>query len=39
VVLAVWDGKKGDGPGGTADAVRLWRMEGVEPIVIDPTAL
>lgn len=40
VVLVVWDGQKlGDGPGGTADTVRLWRQEGVEPIVIDPTAL
>lgn len=25
VALAVWDGKAGDGPGGTADAVARWR--------------
>jgi len=30
VILAVWDGKKGDGPGGTADAITLWRDEGYE---------
>lgn len=39
-LLAVWDGKpKGDGPGGTADVVRLWRDEGYEPIVIDINAV
>ena len=31
VVLAVWNGQPGDGPGGTADAVQLWRDEGYEP--------
>lgn len=39
VVLAVWDGQPGDGPGGTADTVRLWRLEGVEPEIIDIRAL
>ena len=35
-LLVVWDGKRrGDGSGGTADVVGLWRDEGVEPIVID----
>ena len=34
-VLVVWDGQPGDGPGGTADTVELWRFEGVEPMVID----
>lgn len=32
--LMVWDGEPGDGPGGTADAVKLWRMEGFEPQII-----
>jgi tetratricopeptide (TPR) repeat protein len=35
IVLTVWDGKKGDGPGGTADAVTLWREEGFEPDIVD----
>jgi class 3 adenylate cyclase len=35
--LCVWDRKKGDGPGGTADAVRSWRRKGLEPTIIDPT--
>jgi tetratricopeptide (TPR) repeat protein len=39
VVIAVWDGKLGDGPGGTADTVNLWRFEGYEVDVIDVTAL
>jgi tetratricopeptide (TPR) repeat protein len=39
VVLAVWDGQPGDGPGGTADAVQLWRDEGYEPEIIDPRSL
>ena len=39
VVLAVWDGKPGDGPGGTADAVALWQEEGYAVDVIDITAL
>ena len=36
-VLAVWDGKKGDGPGGTADAVGLWQDEGYDVDVNDIT--
>ena len=39
VVLAVWDGQPGDGPGGTADAVQLWREEGYEPEIIDTRTL
>ena len=39
VVLVVWDGQPGDGPGGTADNVELWRFQGVEPLIIDPRAL
>jgi tetratricopeptide (TPR) repeat protein len=39
IVLAVWDGQPGDGPGGTADAVQLWRDEGYEPEIIDPRTL
>lgn len=36
ILLAVWDGKPGDGLGGTADCVKLWRDEGrtVETITI-----
>jgi hypothetical protein len=39
IVLAVWDGQPGDGPGGTADAVQLWRAKGYEPEIIDPQNL
>lgn len=39
IVLAVWDGQPGDGPGGTADAVQLWRARGYEPEIIDPQDL
>jgi len=35
VRLAVWDGKPGDGPGGTADIVSRWRQHG-EVHVINP---
>ncbi|NNE09115.1 MAG: DUF4071 domain-containing protein [Gemmatimonadetes bacterium] len=36
ILLAVWDGEPGDGRGGTADCVKLWRGEGrsVETIAI-----
>ncbi len=36
ILLAVWDGQPGDGAGGTADCVKLWRDEGrvVETIAI-----
>ncbi len=33
--LAVWDGRPGDGPGGTASVVAQWRAHGPEPEVID----
>ena len=36
VGLCLWDGKAGDGPGGTADSVRVWRRNGIEPVIIDP---
>lgn len=35
LLLAVWDGQPGDGPGGTADTVAQWRFEGIEPVIID----
>jgi hypothetical protein len=34
IVMAVWDGKPGDGPGGTADAVQLWKADGYHVDVI-----
>ena len=38
--LAVWDGKTGDGPGGTASIVARWREAHLEPpVVIDASAL
>lgn len=39
LVVAVWDGRPGDGPGGTADAVELWQIEGYQVDVIDATQL
>ncbi|MEX3846240.1 TIR domain-containing protein [Paraburkholderia sp. BR10879] len=35
IVLAVWDGREGDGPGGTADAVELWQQAGYDVDLID----
>jgi len=35
LLLAVWDGKPGDGKGGTADAVQAWRQRGYEVVLID----
>lgn len=35
VCLALWDGKPGDGPGGTAAAVERWRNGGRQPQIID----
>jgi hypothetical protein len=35
ILLAVWDGKAGDGPGGTADAIKVWGAQGHEVRVID----
>lgn len=33
--LVVWDGRKGDGPGGTAALVAHWRSREIEPEIID----
>jgi class 3 adenylate cyclase len=35
VPLAVWDGRPGQGPGGTGSAVQRWREHGLEVEVID----
>jgi len=35
IPLVVWDGKEGDGPGGTASIVQHWRKMGHEVEVID----
>ncbi len=37
--LTVWDGRDGDGVGGTASAVRIWRALGLPFEQIDPVAL
>ncbi len=38
--LTLWDGKPGDGPGGTERMVELIRqLTGRQPIVIDPATL
>ena len=35
--VAIWDGKPGDGRGGTADTVRMWRScPGARLILVDP---
>lgn len=34
--LAVWDGRPGDGGGGTATVVAEWRRRGLEPHIISP---
>ncbi len=34
VPLAVWDGRPGDGPGGTASAIERWRSAGLDVEVI-----
>jgi class 3 adenylate cyclase/tetratricopeptide (TPR) repeat protein len=39
IPLAVWDGKPGDGPGGTADNVEIWRRSGLDVQLIEPRAL
>ena len=36
LTLAVWDGRGGDGGGGTASCVRNWRARGHAPFIIDP---
>ncbi len=33
--IAVWNGKGGDGPGGTADIIDTWRKFGLKPEIID----
>jgi class 3 adenylate cyclase len=33
--LAIWDGRLGDGPGGTASTIELWRKLGYDVSVID----
>lgn len=39
ICMALWDGKPGDGPGGTATAVERWRKAGRRPNIIDLAAL
>jgi tetratricopeptide (TPR) repeat protein len=39
VAIAVWDRRPGDGAGGTADVIRLWKEEGIEPHVININSL
>ena len=36
--LAVWDGARGDGPGGTGTVVDLWRDHDFDVVRIDPTS-
>ena len=36
LTLAVWDGRSGDGHGGTASCVQNWRARGQVPMVIHP---
>jgi hypothetical protein len=38
-LIALWDGKSGDGPGGTKDLVEQARRHGVNTILLDTTAL
>src|SRR5256886_2714808 len=35
IPLAVWNGMTGDGPGGAASAIELWRSACYEPAIID----
>jgi class 3 adenylate cyclase/tetratricopeptide (TPR) repeat protein len=39
VPLAVWDGRPGDGPDGTAGTVERWRAAGLEVEVIEPRGM
>jgi class 3 adenylate cyclase len=39
VPLAVWDGRPGDGPGGTADCVAQWRRLGLKVEIVDLAAM
>ena len=36
-LIALWDGKGGDGPGGTSDMVKEAKARGAKTIIIDPT--
>jgi hypothetical protein len=38
-LIVLWDGKGGDGPGGTADMVALAERRGVKVLRIDPLTL
>jgi class 3 adenylate cyclase len=39
VCVALWDGKPGDGPGGTAESVDRWRKAGRQVEIVDLAAL
>jgi class 3 adenylate cyclase len=39
IPLVLWDGKPGDGPGGTADNVARWRKVGMEVEIVDLGAM
>ncbi len=39
MLITVWNGDPGDGKGGTADAVRAWRGEGLEVDRIDVSTI
>ena len=34
-LIALWDGKSGDGPGGTADMLQVARSRGARTVVLD----
>jgi hypothetical protein len=38
-VMALWNGKEGDGPGGTADMIRIAQERGAETRVLDTNAI
>jgi hypothetical protein len=38
-LIALWNGKTGDGPGGTKDMVEQARARGAKVIVLDTNAL
>ncbi len=38
-VMALWDGKKGDGPGGTRDLLTTARQLGATPLIINTETL
>jgi hypothetical protein len=38
-LIVLWDGKGGDGPGGTSDMVKLAERRGVKAVRIDPATL